>query len=158
MIFGRFAAESRKVVTGACKIATELDSSTVEAEHLLLAVARQPASPAHRVLIDAGLDYEALRDALQAEFEASLAVVGVSVADFDIKSTAPRRGPTKWGTSAKVALERCAKIAAARRDRRVLAGHILLGVLRAPAGTVPRALEQAGVDRIALSDRVAGAI
>jgi D-alanyl-D-alanine carboxypeptidase len=157
-MFGTFAAESRKVVESACKIATELESSTVEAEHLLLAVAREPASPAHRMLLDAGLDYDELRQALQAEFEASLAVVGVSVTDFDVRSVARRRGPVKWGTSAKLALSRCAKIAAARRDRRVLAGHIVLGVLRAPAGTVPRALDQAGVDRIALSDRVASAI
>jgi D-alanyl-D-alanine carboxypeptidase len=157
-MFGTFAAESRKVVASACRIATELESSTVEAEHLLLAVARQPASSAHRVLVEAGLGYDELRQALQAEYEASLAVVGVSVSDFDVTSTARRRDKTKWGTSAKLALERCAKIVAARRDRRVLVGHIVLGVLRAPAGTVPRALDQAGVDRVALSDRVAAAI
>ncbi|MFN8205612.1 MAG: Clp protease N-terminal domain-containing protein [Solirubrobacteraceae bacterium] len=157
-MFGTFGTEARKVVESACKIATELDSSTVEAEHLLLAITREPASPAHRVLIGAGLDDEALLHALRAEFEASLAVVGVSVSDFDVTSSAPRRYRAKWGTSAKLALQRCAQIAAARRDRRVRAGHILLGVLRAPAGTVPRALEQAGVDRVGLSDRVAATL
>ena len=36
-------------------------------------------------------------------------------------------------------------------------GHILLALLRAEAGTVPRALKEAGVDRAELNDRVAAA-
>ena len=55
--------------------------------------------------------------------------------------------------SARTALERAVKAAAARRNRRIVGGHILLGVLQAQAGTVPRALDQAGVDRGELRDR-----
>ncbi len=39
------------------------------------------------------------------------------------------------------------KAASVRNDRRIEPDHILLGVLQARVGTVPRALECAGVDR-----------
>jgi hypothetical protein len=42
----------------------------------------------------------------------------------------------------------------ARKDSRIEPAHLVLGVLRAPVGTVPRALEVAGLDRLALARRV----
>jgi len=157
-MFARFAAESRAAVQEAREIALRLDSPTVEAEHLLLAVAQEPGSAARAVLAEAGLDYERIRGALDADLEESLAAVGVELAAFDLSST-PTTGRTpRWGASAKLALQRAAKTADARRDRRLLAGHIVLGVLRAPAGTVPRALDRAGVDRAELGRRIAAAL
>ena len=95
---------------------------------------------------------------LEAEFEGSLAAVGVTLADFDLRATAGTPRTPRWGTSAKVALQRSVKLADTRRDRRVTPGHILLGVLRAHAGTVPRVLDRAGVDRTELLRRVEAAL
>jgi len=154
----RFVSASRRVVASAREIASTLGSPTLEAEHLLLAVAHEPASAAHDVLVEAGLDYDRVRHALEAEFEGSLAAVGVTLADFDLRATAGTPRTPRWGTSAKVALQRSVKLADTRRDRRVTPGHILLGVLRAHAGTVPRVLDRAGVDRTELLRRVEAAL
>ena len=150
----RFVTDSRRVLADARQVASALGSPTLEAEHLLLAVTRRPATTA-QVLAEAGLDEDRTRQALEDEFEGSLAAVGVSLGQFDLEATADRSRAPRWGTSAKLALRRSATIAQARDDRSVTPGHILIGVLRAPVGTVPRALERAGIDRVALSDRVA---
>ncbi len=150
-MFKKFVADSRRVVEEARKIASRLESPTVEAEHLLMGVARQPHTAAHDLLVSLGLDYDELRDALHADFEGSLAAVGITLSAFDLEATAATARTPRWGTSAKLALQRSAKIADARRDRRLTPGHIVLGVLRAPAGTVPRALDRAGVDRAELT-------
>ena len=148
-MFKKFVTGSRNVVADAREIAFALGSPTIEAEHLLLAVARQRTT-AQQVLVELGLDYEHVCEALDAEFEGSLAAVGISLGDFDLSETGGTSRVPRWGTSAKLALARSAKIADARRDRRLTPGHILLGVLKAPTGTVPRALERVGIDRIEL--------
>ena len=150
-MFKKFVADSRKVVEGAREIASRLESPTVEAEHLLMAVAQQPRTAAHDVLVGVGLDYDELRDALDADFAGSLAAVGITLSAFDLAASAAISRTPRWGTSAKLALQRSAKIADAQRDRRLTPAHILLGVLRAPTGTVPRALDRVGVDRAQLS-------
>src|SRR5215831_17511762 len=157
-MFGKFVTESRTAVTAAREIASILESPTVEAEHLLLALARQPATTAHQLLVDAYLDYDQLREALDAEFEGSLASIGITLADFDLSATPASSRFPRWGASAKAALGRAAKIAGSRRGSRVTPGHLLLGILRAPVGTVPRALDRAGVDRTKLGQRVAEAL
>jgi D-alanyl-D-alanine carboxypeptidase len=157
-MFKKFVTESRKVVSDARDIAAELESPTVEAEHLLLAVARGPATTAQQVLVEAGLDYDRARDALAAEFERSLAAAGISLEDFDLPASRVMTRIPRWGTTAKLALARSAKIADARRDRRLTPDHILLGLLRAPTGTVPRTLDCAGIDRSELSRRVEAAL
>jgi ATP-dependent Clp protease ATP-binding subunit ClpA len=154
----KLVPDSRKAVAAAREIASELESPTLEAEHLLLALARQPATTAHDLLIEAGLGYDQLRTALCVEFEGNLATVGVTLSNFDLSATADRTRIPRWGASAKLALERSVKIAHVRRDRRITPSHILLGILRAVAGTVPRALDRAGVDRAELSARVAAAL
>jgi ATP-dependent Clp protease ATP-binding subunit ClpA len=153
-MFKKFGTDSRSIVADAREIASALASPTIEAEHLLLAVAGQPATRAQQVLLEAGLDSERVHDALDAEFEQSLAAVGISLSDFDLSATREPARIARWGTSAKLALARAAKIADARRDRRLTPGHILLGVLKAPTGTVPRALDRAGVDRTELGGRI----
>jgi ATP-dependent Clp protease ATP-binding subunit ClpA len=138
-MFERFSHEARDVVKAAEAEARELGSPTIEAEHLLLALAdRVAALPA------VGLDHDGVLVALDAERDRSLAAVGVSASGFE-----PPRLPTKpkFATSAKSALELALRAALARGDRRILPGHLLLGVLHPQAGTVPRALAQAGVDR-----------
>jgi ATP-dependent Clp protease ATP-binding subunit ClpA len=158
VMFKRFVNDSREVVKDARDIASGLESPTLEAEHLLLAVAHRPGTAAQRALAESGLDYEQIENALEAEFEGTLATVGVSLGDFDLRAASGHVGAPRWGTSAKIALQRAAKIADTRRDRGLTPGHIALGVLRAPEGTVPRALDRAGMDRGELGRRVAAAL
>src|SRR5258706_8348624 len=110
-------------------------SPTVEAEHILLAISGQPGTAAHQVLASAGLDHEAIGEALEGEFADSLMGVGVSLSAFDLRQKAPARARTpRWGQSAKLVFERAAKVVAANRDRRLEGTHLLLGVLRAQIG------------------------
>jgi ATP-dependent Clp protease ATP-binding subunit ClpA len=134
-------------VTRAEEEARELGSPTVEAEHLLVALADHP------VVREAGLDRDGVIDALERETERSLAAVGVSADEFDLPRPRPRAGGLGFGTSAKLALRRSMLVRSGRRQRDLNATHVLIGVLRAEVGTVPRALEVAGVDRIDLIGR-----
>lgn len=153
-MFNRFVKDAREIARDAQEIARRLASPTIEAEHLLLALAERPGIAAQRVLADAGLDYEGVRAALDRENERSLAAVGVSPADFNLPPVADLAKSPVWGTSAKLALERSLGVASARDDRRIEPRHILLGVLKASVGTLPRALDGAGVDRADLARRI----
>ena len=153
-MFNRFARDARTVVTNAVGIARELASPRVEAEHLLLAVARDDC-PAARAMAAHGLDYDGLVAALEHETERSLAAVGVAA---EAGSFSPWVEEPRFATSAKLALERALRAAVARHDRRIACGHVALGVLRAEVGTVPRALQIAGIERTALADAVAASL
>lgn len=151
-MFERFDADARRVVMRAAEDeAQAFGSSTIEAEHLLLALAGDEHSFAGRLLADSGLDQDGVRLALDRESERSLASVGVKTSEFHLPSrpSPPRRKP-KFGTSAKLALERTARHAAARSARHITAADLLVGILRADLGTVPRMLAVAEIDRVAL--------
>jgi D-alanyl-D-alanine carboxypeptidase len=132
--------------------AREDGSATVEAPHLLLAVAGEPEPTTREVLDSAGLDQQAIRAALKREFEHSLSAVGVSSASYELPL--PSRLPTHpaMGTSAKLALER--GFASVPRKKDLRPAHVLLGILSAQVGTVPRALALVGIDRDDLTARV----
>ncbi|MDO8213430.1 Clp protease N-terminal domain-containing protein [Conexibacter sp. CPCC 206217] len=153
-MFERFARDARVIVTRAHEQAEALGSPTLEAEHMLLAIAADPNTPTARLLSDEGLHSSGLLAALEREQELSLAAAGVTIGDFELpaRPPVPRRKPG-FAASSKRAMERAVRIAVARGDRRIGATHVLLGVLRADVGTVPRALAAAGVDRIALATR-----
>ncbi|GIH26741.1 hypothetical protein Aph01nite_50510 [Acrocarpospora phusangensis] len=127
-------------------------SSTIEAQHLLLGMAALEGTDAHRTLLAAGLDRQAIRDALDREYEHSLSVAGFSTAALTLPraSVEPKR-PTQLGASAKLVFERSFKYGTPKHLR---PGHLLLGILEASVGTVPRALKLAGVSRGELMARV----
>ncbi|QFU92582.1 Clp protease N-terminal domain-containing protein [Amycolatopsis sp. YIM 10] len=131
-------------------------ASTIEAQHLLLAIAVDREAGTHEILTSAGVDYRAIRDALDREFDYSLSTVGVSRAAFDFPRPTADSGQPKMGASAKLALERSVASVAHKKDLRP--AHLLLGVLRAEVGTVPRALAMAGIDQVALRERVLRAL
>lgn len=143
-MFNRFTGEARMVVNDAVDIAADLRAPRVEAEHLLLAVTRG-SGPVKQALAGAGLDYDGLLEALGAETTRSLAAVGVTAATPEFSPFVDR---PKFATSAKLTLERALRVAVGRGDKRIGSAHIALGALRAPTGTVPRALES--IDRAAL--------
>jgi ATP-dependent Clp protease ATP-binding subunit ClpA len=149
-MFNRFTKDARQVVEQAVPNARELGAPSVEAEHLLLAASRTRSTVA-RVLHDAQLDYDSLVSALDREAARSLAVVGV-------QAERPRFSPfldrPRFGASAKLALERSLKVAVARKENHIQSGHIVLAVLHATTGTVPRSLECAEIDRAELISKV----
>lgn len=137
-MFERFTRDARRVVVQAADVeAAALGAQTVEAEHLLLALS-DTIGVAHATLVEA----------LEAETAASLDAVGVVLRP---PPPAPRRGSMRMGASAKLALHRSLQAALARKDRRIGAEHLALGVLQAEVGTVPRALALAGLDREAIA-------
>ena len=157
-MFERFTRESRLVVSAAEAEARELGSPTIEAEHILLALAGlDRATTVGGVLAEVGLGRDDLVAALDAERERSLAAVGISVGDFDVPPPRPTTKP-RMAAGAKSALEHALRISLVRADKRIESGHILLALLRAEAGTVPRALREAGIDRTELNDRTAAAL
>jgi ATP-dependent Clp protease ATP-binding subunit ClpA len=145
-MFERFSTVAREAVQDASSIARDMGAVTIEAEHLLLAVTRSD-SPAARTLRDAGLDEEGLREALVAETTRSLAAVGVSV---DALHFSPFVKSPRLGNSAKYVLEHSLRVALTRGSKRIGTEHITLAALQPTRGTVPRALECAGVDRAGL--------
>jgi ATP-dependent Clp protease ATP-binding subunit ClpA len=157
-MFERFAHDARLVVTGAEIEARDLGSPTIEAEHMLLALTRLDRSTTvGGVLAEFGLGHDDVLEALDAERAHSLAAVGISIGDFDLPPSHPSTKP-RLAANAKGVLEQGLRVALARGDKKIEAGHLLLALLRAEAGTVPRALREAGVDRDALNDRVAAAL
>ncbi|WUI00535.1 Clp protease N-terminal domain-containing protein [Spirillospora sp. NBC_00431] len=133
--------------------AQETGSATVEAEHVLLAIAAEPENTTRELLDSAGLDRQRIRDALDEEFKRSLGAAGVVVEGRELPG--PRRSvkrPSRMGASVRLILER--GVAAADNKRNLRPAHLLLGVLRLNVGTVPRALALTGADLDELTARV----
>ena len=141
-------------------------SSTVEAHHVLLAVAASEEPSTRALLASVGLDQAAIRTALEREFAQSLGTAGVSVDPAGLprpspepragarrgRSSHPRAESPPLGSSVKLALERGLGSTTRKRDLRP--AHLLLGIVQASVGTLPRALDLSGVDRAALIERV----
>jgi ATP-dependent Clp protease ATP-binding subunit ClpA len=149
MTFERLTADARAAVLAASEEeARAAGSATIEAEHLLLALAAHPS------LEHLGLDRAEIAGALAREEERSLAAVGISGGDYGPPHPAdgPRR--PKLATSFKLALHRAVTTAQLRGDKRIGAHHLLGGVLAAQHGRVPRALQIAGIDVAELRTRL----
>jgi ATP-dependent Clp protease ATP-binding subunit ClpA len=151
-MFERFAGEARRAALEATSVAAGLGSSSVEAEHLLISIASGD-SRAGAALREAGLDAPELRDAVQRDFERVLHNVGIDASGVDLPANC-RSDKPRWGASAKQGLERALAEAKRRGDRRIGAEHILLGLLRAEHGTVPRMLAAEGIDPAELTGRL----
>jgi ATP-dependent Clp protease ATP-binding subunit ClpA len=157
-MFERFTRAARTAVKDAETEARELGSPTIEAEHLLLALTRQdPSTAVGQALAEAGVDHDRVAEALDAERDRSLMAVGISIGEFDLPAPHPSSKP-RMAAGAKSALEHALRISLVRADKRIDGGHILLALLRAEAGTVSRALTEAGVDRTELNDITTAAL
>lgn len=130
--------------------AKQAGSRALEAEHLILALAAERDSAPAKLLAEAGLDYEKLMDAFREERRQSLAYAGVELA---FPPVADSRGTPLWASSAKEALMRGHTVATHARRGRLNGVDLLVGILQAGLGTVPRALALAGIDREALIAR-----
>ena len=149
MAFERFAKDARAIVLAASQEEAQTrGTGTVEAEHLLLALSAHPS------LQHLGLDHDRIEQALIQEEERSLASVGISAGDFDDPTVSAPAHRLRLATSAKLALQRALTTAQHRHDRRIETHHLLLGVLAADHGRVPRALQIAGIDVAELRTRI----
>jgi ATP-dependent Clp protease ATP-binding subunit ClpA len=155
MAVARFTGPARAVVRQAEKEAADAGSPLIEAEHLLLALVGEQGTEARDVLASAGLDRDAIRAALDREFRQSLAAAGVTLplGGLPPASRDPGRR-VRWAASARAVLERVGDLG----ERQVRPGHLLLAVLGARAGTVPRALALADVDQGDLAARTRQAL
>ncbi len=144
----RFAADARTIVRRAETEARADGSRSIEAEHLLLALTIHEDATAARVLATAGLDHDALHDALDGQFRDALAAAGVELADHGLPPRRASNGPRlRMGRSGKVALQHAVVSTGKRGDNRIETSDVLIGILRAEHGTVPRALAHAQIDR-----------
>lgn len=149
----RLSRAFRSLILSAIEEARRRNSSLVEAEHLLLALTVDPDSPVHAVLLRVGLDHDGVESALRNERAAGLRAAGVEPVPEERLTASPRVGRPRWGTSAREALVRAHRVS-------VLRGHaasttpadVLAALAGLELGTVPRALELAGVDRSALAE------
>jgi ATP-dependent Clp protease ATP-binding subunit ClpA len=143
-------------VAGQFEVEAKRDGAEfIEAEHMLLALAADRDGDAAKVLKDSGLDHGRLVSALQEEHRRTLAFAGMHAPSNElVKSTALESSLT-FGTSAKTAFRRAlmASHGDHRRRSRLRGTDLLVGILQAELGTVPRALAIAGVDRAALLSR-----
>ena len=142
MFNSRFTPQAKGVFIAAERVARGRGDRTLEAEHLLLALAELGEPEL------ADLD---VPTAFDRQFEHALSSAGVQT---PIPAPKPLRKNPGVGASAKRAIERAFHVAIERGDKKVLRGHMLLGVLAAEEGTVPRALAIAEVDRADLISRV----
>jgi ATP-dependent Clp protease ATP-binding subunit ClpA len=139
----RFTEQARAIVKQAEKEAEAAGSPTLEAEHLLLALTGEHGTEARDVLASVGLDRDGTRAALDREFRQSLAAAGVTLPAGGLPAASRDQGHrVRWAASAKL----------------VRPGHLLLAVLGARAGTVPRALALASVDQGDLAARTRQAL
>ena len=150
-MFNRFTKEARHLVERAEDEAGSAGSSTIEAEHLLLAYA---ASEPDTALSSAGITHDVLAEALQSDYEASLRAVGVSDETLDAVPAARPVRRVRLGASFKAALERAVAEATSAGERKIGPRYIAVGALAAKRGTVPRALRSAGFDPEELRARI----
>jgi ATP-dependent Clp protease ATP-binding subunit ClpA len=147
-MFERFSESARQAVVRAQAEAREMRADCIGTEHLLLAVAAEPAGPAGRALRGLGLDAATLRPDVgrvqrSAEPDAdALAVLGIDLdevrrrveAAFGPGAMERRRGPRRDGTLpftpvSKRTLELALRQALKRGDNFIGTQHLLLGLL-----------------------------
>lgn len=132
-------------------------AKSIEAEHMLLALATRPDSDAAKLLKEFGLDHKRLDSALLEERRRTLAFAGMNAPDRKLVEATELDSPLSLGTSAKAAVRRA--LIGARHDRRrvpLRSTDLLAGILEAELGTVPRVIAIAGVDRAVLISRARG--
>jgi ATP-dependent Clp protease ATP-binding subunit ClpA len=149
-MFERFAGDSRRAVVRALDVARRQGAAQVEPEHLLLALAAEggeagSGGAAARALAEAGLNAQAIEDAVEQDLVAALEVVGVPASVVAATPAQPRADNPGFGVASKQVLERSLREAVARGDRRIGTEHLLLGLLDTPAVSIERLLARLDV-------------
>ncbi|MEX0789961.1 MAG: Clp protease N-terminal domain-containing protein [Actinomycetota bacterium] len=140
-MFETFAPDLKGTVLRAREKAALTGASSLEAEHLLLGLAEFPAGAAGRVMARMGLNEARIQQALDTEFEAALARVGVSLPPLARIPPRRRKRTPQWGQSAKLCLKRTQKEAVMRGDRKIANEHLLIALAYTRVGTLPGVLK-----------------
>lgn len=134
------SAEVRSVlVTGAARGTVRMareeaaaqGATAVGTEHLLLALTRSAPEPVARVLAEAGIDEHALRSCMQPTI---------------VEDGAGRSADGGFTAHAREVLEGSLREAVERGEGFIAADHLLLALLRNPAGGAAQTLEALGVE------------
>ncbi|MFE2104652.1 Clp protease N-terminal domain-containing protein [Kitasatospora sp. NPDC059463] len=186
-MFERFTEEARRVVVRAGQESAELRHGHVGTEHLLLAVLAEPADPAARVLIEAGLDRAAARHAvrrllgegddarvlatigvdLDAVREAVESVFGAGALDAPPEQEPRRRGwfrsegragRSPFTSRGRKVLELSLRESLRLKSGHIAVGHLLLGLLREGEGLGARVIAAHGLDFAAVRRAVEAAM
>ena len=152
-MFERFTRDARAVVVAALGAAQRLGAAQVEPEHLVLGLAAGDTA-ASRAIAEAGIDAAAITATIEADLVAMLEVVGVLASVVGATPAAPRADRPDFGVHAKRALELALREAVRRKERRLAAEHVLLGVLDRPSPTLSRVLARLGVEPQRLAELV----
>lgn len=107
----------------------------VEAEHMLMAMAAVPSGHAGRALELLGLSRDRIANAIERERRGALALAGIQTADVPAARPVTGGRGLRWNQSARLAAERSCREAP---DDPML--RMLLGIVHAEAGVVPRLL------------------
>jgi ATP-dependent Clp protease ATP-binding subunit ClpA len=143
------AEVQRILVTGAARGTVRLareeaaaqGASTVGTEHLLLALTRTAPEPVARLLADSGIDEHALRSTLHPT------IVGTA------EPSSSNGGFTRY---AREVLEGSLREAVDRGEGYIAADHLLLALLRNPAGGAAQTLDALGVQSEMILAALAG--
>jgi ATP-dependent Clp protease ATP-binding subunit ClpA len=125
------------------------------AEHLLLAAIDLDDGIARSALAAIGVDAAGLRAAIVRQHEEALSSIGVIADDNAIAAAMPASGqpsgPYRAQGSQQAAFQQAVSLA--KDDNASLnSGYLLLAITEAEHGTVARALQQLGADRMLLRD------
>ena len=144
MVDIRLPRELHAIGQRAIAEAVRRGARTVEAEHVLLAIAANGGIP--------GLDHGTLDASLDTERARSLAFAGLEDARPKSGSRPPASRDAKpgWGASIRELLRASDK--PTDRVSGALERELVIGILRARVGTVPRALALAEIDGAELTE------
>ncbi len=135
-----------QLVKAAQAEAHALGARSIEAEHLLLAIAAEADTPAGQLLIGYGLSHDRLIELLHAEEARSLAFVGVDPSRYGITTRPKTSGRLPLATSSKRVISEVVRNANWQRSK-LNVDELLRAIVSVPVGTVARLLAMAGVDR-----------
>lgn len=149
--------ELRPIAMRSIDLAAQRGARNVEAEHLLMAVVADGTLPAARALADAGYPADWWDHAITDEWTATLSTAGIQAIDHAKLASTPSGARPGWGASARQALKRASLHAVDRGHRhRMDDADVVLGILDAQVGTVPRILARGGIDAGGLANRIRG--
>lgn len=146
-MFDRLTNEARWVVRRGQEHARATGATAIESEHLLVALSEREGTSAQRVLIDAGLTAEQLRGLIEQERDRSLRFAGIEPSPIQVS---PSESSLALATSAKNVLRRAVARSKQGKTKGIDSTRLLRAVLDQEAGTVPRLLALADVDRSGL--------
>lgn len=140
-VFSRFTDRARHCVVAAQEEARNAGHDHIGSEHVVLGLLAEPEGTAARVIVDLGVDPEAVRESIAGAF-------GPAVANVP--------GHIPFDAHGKKAIHLAVREALRLGHDHIGTEHLLLGVLAGEGGEGKRALEDLGVHRDRVSDELEG--